>query len=179
MSRPAIPDLAWWREDPERWELVEFDGQHDQDGLPIDIRWEDREQVLGALVRDPGHEDGDFARFLLIQETRRHGHSWGFSHCIEIAALRVAEERRVEDVWLLWEAVSTSFDTWCGLPHRLLFAAGVATTTEYVQGADHPQGEELLKYLGEISEVTDEEVAQTLAHRRRHYSEILDELAVE
>lgn len=86
MSRPAIPDLAWWRGDAERWELLEFDGQHAEDGLPMDARWEDRQQVLEALVRDPRQEDGNFARFLLLQETRWHGHSWGFSHS-EIAAV--------------------------------------------------------------------------------------------
>ncbi|MHA5051501.1 hypothetical protein [Streptomyces sp. SD15] len=179
MSRPAIPDLAWWRGDPERWELLEFDGRHAEDGLPVDARWEDREQVLEALVREPCQEDGNFARFLLIQETQRHGHSWGFSHSIELAALRVAEERRVEDVWLLWEAICRSFDTWCGLPHHLLLAAGVAVTTEYVNDSHHPQRDNLLGHLGKISQVTDEEVDRTLAHRRRYYSEIVEELSGE
>ncbi|MET9833928.1 hypothetical protein ABZ078_32560 [Streptomyces sp. NPDC006385] len=179
MSRPAIPDLAWWRGDPERWELLEFDGQHTEDGLPMDARWEDRQQVLEALVRDPGQDDGNFARFLLLQETRWHGHSWGFSHSIELAALRIAEERHVEDVWLLWEAICRSFDTWCGLPHHLLLAAGVSITTEYVKASDHPQRDNLLEHLGKISQVTDEEVAQTLSQRRRYYGEILDELSGE
>lgn len=98
MSRRAIPDLAWWRGDPERWELLEFDGQHTEDGLPVDARWEDRQQVLEALIRDPCQEDGNFARFLLLQETRWHGHSWGFSHSIELAALLIAEERRPDGV---------------------------------------------------------------------------------
>ncbi|MEV6650283.1 hypothetical protein [Streptomyces sp. NPDC051219] len=179
MSHSAIPDLTWWREDPERWELLEFDGQHTEDGLPIDSRGEDRQQVLEALIREPGQEDGEFARYLLVQETRWHGHSWGFSHTIEIAALRVAQERRLDDVWILWEAVCRSFDTWCGLPHQLLFAAGVAPTLEYAQGADHPQRDHLLEDLGELSETTDEEVAKVLADRRRYYSETLDDLAGE
>ncbi|WP_077796033.1 hypothetical protein [Streptomyces sp. JHA26] len=175
MSRPAVPDLVWWRGDPERWELLEFDGQHTADGLPVDSRSEDRQQVLEALVREPCREDGDFARFLLLQETRWHGHSWGFSHSIELAALRVAEERRVEDVWLLWGAVCRSFDTWCGLPHHLLLAAGVSVTTEYVKGSAHPQRDNLLGHLGEISRVTDEDVARTLSQRRHYYGEILNE----
>ncbi|UQA91036.1 hypothetical protein [Streptomyces halobius] len=144
----------------------------------MDARWEDRQQVLEALVRDPCQDDGNFARFLLLQETRWHGHSWGFSHSIELAALLIAEERHVGDVWLLWEAVCRSFDTWCGLPHHLLLAAGVSITTEYVKGSDHPQRDNLLEHLGKISQVTDEEVAQTLSQRRRYYGEILDELSV-
>lgn len=176
MNLPAVPDLAWWREDPERWELLEFDGRHDEEGLPVDARWGDRQQVLEALLREPGPDDGDFARFLLVQETQRHGHSWGFSHCIELAALRVAEERRAEDVWLLWDAVSRSFDTWCGLPHQVLLAAGVAVTTDFVAASDHPQRDGLLDHLGEISHVTDDEIAATLAARRRYYGEVISEL---
>ncbi|CAM5282525.1 hypothetical protein BOQ63_001805 (plasmid) [Streptomyces viridifaciens] len=179
MSRPAVPDLAWWCEDPERWELLEFDGRHDDDGLPVDIRWEDRQQVLEALILAPDLSVGDFARYLLVQETRRHGHSWGFSHSIELAALMVAEERRVEDVWLLWNAICRSFDTWCGLPHRLLVAAGVAHTVEYVSASKHPQRDNLREHLRQMDENIDDEVAQTLTERRRYYSQILDELAGE
>ncbi|WP_199546975.1 hypothetical protein [Streptomyces sp. N35] len=179
MSRPAIPDLAWWRTDPESWELLEFHGQYTEDRLPVDANWEERQQVLEALVRDPCPDDGDFARFLLLQETKWHEHSWGFSHTIELAALRVAEERRVEDVWQLWEAVCRSFDTWFGLPHQLLLAAGVARTTAYVQGSGHPQRDNLSGHLEKISRTTDDEVARTLSLRRRHYTEILDELSGE
>ncbi|MFI6156822.1 hypothetical protein ACIBCA_29540 [Kitasatospora sp. NPDC051170] len=179
MTRPAILDLAWWCEDPERWELLEFDGRHDDDGLPVDIRWEDRQQVLEALILAPEPGIGDFARYLLVQETEHHRHSWGFNHSIELAALLVAEECRVEDVWLLWNAVCRSFDTWCGLPHRLLLAAGVARTFEYVSASEHPQRDNLLGHLREMDESTDEEVARTLTERRRYYSRILDELAGE
>ncbi|MFG2821904.1 hypothetical protein ACGFX4_21060 [Kitasatospora sp. NPDC048365] len=179
MSRPAVPDLAWWCEDPERWELLEFDGQHDDDGLPVDIRWEDRQQVLEALILTPEPGIGDFARYLLVQETERHRHSWGFGHSIELAALIVAEERRIEDVWLLWNAICRSFDTWCGLPHRLLLAAGAARTVEYVSSSKHPQRDNLLGHLGQMNETDDDEVARTLTERRRHYSRILGEPAGE
>ncbi|MFJ1758364.1 hypothetical protein [Kitasatospora sp. NPDC088134] len=179
MSRPAIPDPAWWCEDPQRWELLEFDGRHDDDGLPVDIHWEDRQQVLEALILTPEPGIGDFARYLLVQETERHRHSWGFSHSIELAALITAEERRVEDVWLLWGAICRSFDTWCGLPHHLLLAAGVAHTFEYVSASKLPQRDNLLEHLGRMDESTDEEVAQLLTERRRYYSQILDEPAHE
>ncbi|WP_406097183.1 hypothetical protein [Kitasatospora purpeofusca] len=178
MSRTAVPEPAWWCEDPERWELLEFDGRHEDDGRQFDIRWEDRQQVLEALVLTSGPGIGDFARYLLVQETERHRHSWGFSHSIELAALVVAEERRTEDVWLLWNAVCRSFDTWCGLPHRLLLSAGVARTVEYVSGAEHPQRENLLGHLEQMN-ATDDEVARTLTERRRYYSGILSELAGE
>jgi hypothetical protein len=179
MSHPPIPEPTWWREDPERWELLEFDGRHTEDGLPIDTRWEDRRQVVEALVREPSRGDGDFARHLLLQKTRWHGHSWGFSYTLEIAALRVGEERRVDDVWMLWEAVFRSFDTVCGLPHQLLYAAGVARTVEYVQGSDHPGRDHVLEDLAELRETSDEDVTRVLAARRRHYAEALADVAGE
>ncbi|MFD7417899.1 hypothetical protein [Kitasatospora purpeofusca] len=122
---------------------------------------------------------GDFARYLLAQETESHGHSWGFRHSIELAALLVAEERRTEDVWLLWNAVCRSFDTWCGLPHRLLLSAGVARTVEYVRSSEHPQRENLLGHLEQMDATDDDEVARTLAGRRRYCSGILSELGGE
>ncbi|MFJ5231474.1 hypothetical protein ACIQBJ_16435 [Kitasatospora sp. NPDC088391] len=179
MSRPAVPDPAWWCEDPERWELLEFDGRHDDRGLPVDIYWEDRQQVLEALILTPEPGVGDFARYLLAQETERHRHSWGFCHSIELAALLVAEERRVEDVWLLWNAICRSFDTWCGLPHHLLLAAGVARTVEYVGSSEHPQRDNLLGHLGQLNETGDDEVARSLTGRRRHYGRLLGEPAGE
>ena len=59
---------------------------------------------------------------------------------------------------------------------RLLLAAGVSITKEYVKSSDHPQRDNLLDHLGKMSQVTDEEVAQTLSQRRRYYGEILDEV---
>ncbi|GAA0666565.1 hypothetical protein GCM10010193_17750 [Kitasatospora atroaurantiaca] len=177
MSRSAIPELAWWYEDPERWELLEFDGQSDEDGLPADARWEDRQQVLEALVQDPEARQGDFARYLLVQETRWHGHCWGFCHSIEIAALLVAQERQVDDVWLLWAAVCRSFDTWCGLPHRLLLAAGVARTVGHVSGSDHPQRDNLLEHLRGLPASTDGDVEREIRGRLEYYNEVLGESA--
>lgn len=179
MTRQAVPDLAWWRADPERWELLAFDKQQDADGRPFDPCWEDREQVLEALFREPLPEDHAFARYLLVQETAWHGHTWGFCHSIELAALLVADARRVEDVWLLWEAVPRSFDTWCGLPHQLLLASGIAETAAYVRASEHPQRDNLLGHLAEISGTTDDAVAQHLAGRHLYYRDAFDELAHE
>lgn len=155
-----MPELSWWREDAARWELLDFAGQHTEDGLPFDARWEDRQQVLEALIHDPLPGDGAFARYLLRQETSAHGHMWGFNHSIELAALLVARQRRIEDVWLLWAATCRSFDTWCGLPHRLLLAGGASATPVHVRDADHPQREDLLEYLQELSDVIDDDVGR-------------------
>ncbi|WP_449060698.1 hypothetical protein [Planomonospora algeriensis] len=173
---PQAFSVRWWQDDPEHWQLLQFEAGHDEDGRPVDLWWKDRRHVLHALIRTPDRADAGFARFLLKQETQRHGHSWGFSHTIEIAALLVAEHRRTEDIWLLWEAILRSFDTWCGLPHRLLLSAGAARAVEYVGTCDHPQRDDVLQRLQEILPVTDEEIARLLSERRRYYRGILGEL---
>jgi hypothetical protein len=168
---------AWWAEDPERWDLLRFEAAHDEAGLPLDRWWKDRRDVLGALILAPEPVDHDFACFLLDQETRFHRHCWGFSHSIEVAALLLADHRRPDDVWRLWQAITTSFDTWCGLPHRLLLAGGgTARTVDHIVGSDHEQRHKLLQHLQEIPEATDDDVTALIAERRRYYSDALREL---
>ncbi|MEO3786889.1 hypothetical protein ABGB12_26490 [Actinocorallia sp. B10E7] len=126
--------------------------------------------MLESLARCPGLADLEFARFLLVQETHAHGHYWGFCHSIEIAAILVAEHRRVQDVWLLWEAVHRSFDTLGIMPHRIVYAAGVEHTLQYVADSDHPRRDLLLEDLRRMADTTDEQVARLLADRRRHHA---------
>ncbi|MEU3404977.1 hypothetical protein ABZ766_13665 [Streptomyces sp. NPDC006670] len=168
---------TWWTDDSERWDLLRFEGAHDAAGLPLDRWWKDRRDVLDALILTPGPVDYDFARFLLDQETRFHHHCWGFSHTIETAALLLAEHRRPEDVWHLWQAVTTSFDTWCGLPHQLLLAGGgTARTMAYVAGSGHDQRDNLLGHLQGLAQATDDDVTALIAARRRYYTDALREL---
>ena len=171
VGRP-VPEPAWWLADPELWSLLAFEGGHDDDGLPVDLAWKDRQQVLDDLIRLPDLADIEFARFLLVQETHMHGHIWGFNHSIERAAILLAEHRRVQDVWLLWEAVYRSFDTWGIMPHRIVYAAGVEPVLRYVADSDHPQRDHLLEYLHRLDGTTDEQVARLLADRRCHYREL-------
>ncbi|WP_320775886.1 hypothetical protein [Streptomyces sp. CRN 30] len=105
---------------------------------------------------------------------RFHRHSWGFSHTIEAAALLLAEHRRPDDVWCLWQAVTASFDTWYGLPHRLLFTGGGTTRTiAYVAGSGHEQQDNLLGHLRKLAEATDDDVSTLLAQRRGYYADTL------
>lgn len=131
----------------------------------------------GCAHPHPGPVDHDFTRFLLDQETRFHRHCWGFSHTIEAAALLLAEHRRPDDIWHLWQAITTSFDTWCGLPHRLLLAGGGTTRTiAYVNASGHEQRDNLLGHLQELAEATDDDVTALLAERRRYYADSIREL---
>jgi hypothetical protein len=121
--------------------------------------------------------DHGFARFLLDQEMQFHRHCWGFSHSIEVAALLLAEHRQSDDIWHLWRAITTSFDTWCGLPHRLLLAGGgTEPTVSYVADSEHEQGDNLLGHLHELQAATDDDVTALMAERRQYYTDILREL---
>ncbi|MFK4149148.1 hypothetical protein [Streptomyces sp. NPDC004065] len=174
----ATSDPAWWTKDEERWELLRFEAAHDETGLPLDRWWKDRQDVLEAFALTAAPVDHCFARFLLEQETLFHRHCWGFSHSIEIAALLLAEHRRPEDVWHLWEAICTSFDTWCGLPHQLLFAAGgKQRTISYVTNCDHEQRDNLLEHLHELDTATDDQVTALIAERRQYYTDALADIA--
>src|SRR5687767_8388119 len=136
-----VPEPDWWRADPERRELLAFDGGTDGEGLPYDAAASDRRAVLEALLREdgpPARHDPDLPLYLLEQETLWHRRSWGFGHGIGMAALLVAEHRRARDVWPLWAAKTTSFDTMLGLPRELLFAAGAGETVAYVEAGRHP-----------------------------------------
>ncbi|MEV4248296.1 hypothetical protein AB0J63_33390 [Streptosporangium canum] len=175
-THDAVPGLDWWLDDPELWTLLEFEAGHDEHNQPIDLTWKERQQVLEDLIRGLDPADLHFARFLLTQETHSHGHSWGFRRGIEIAAILVAEHHQVQDVWLLWEAVYRSFDTWGIMPHQLLYAAGVEHTLRYATDSDHPQRDLLLEDLRKIPDVTDEHVEQLIAERRRYYTKALEAL---
>ncbi|MFC5179787.1 hypothetical protein [Actinomadura harenae] len=175
MARPGegFPGVGWWLEDPERWETLRFEAAHDEEDVPFDRRWRDRGEVLDALVAVPGPVDHAFARFLLEQEILFHDHAWGFNYGAEIAALLVAEHQRPEDVWILWEAIGTSFDTWCGLPHDLLLAGGgKASAIAYVAASDHDARDGLLEHLRESEEMTGEEAAAFVAARREYYAKV-------
>ena len=85
----------------------------------------------------------------------------------------MAEHRDVTDVPLLWQAVCRSFDTWSGVPHRLLLAAGTARTLEHVRSGDFPGRDSLLSHLSDLAGTTDAQVTALLAGRREHYRRVL------
>ncbi|MFC5746783.1 hypothetical protein [Actinomadura rugatobispora] len=168
-----VPDPDWWRADPEHRELLAFDGGTDDQGLPYDAAAADRRAVLEALLGEdgpPARHDPGLPLYLLEQEALWHRHSWGFGHGIGMAALLVAEHRRARDVWPLWDAKTTSFDTMLGLPRELLFAAGVGETVAFVGAGGDPRRADFLGFFEDHGLPDDDEVARTLAGLRRHYT---------
>ncbi|GAA2444506.1 hypothetical protein GCM10010191_71490 [Actinomadura vinacea] len=168
-----VPEPDWWREDPERRVLLAYDGGTDEEGLPYDTAASDRRAVLEALLCEdgpPARHDPGLPLYLLEQETLWHRHAWGFGHSMGMAALLVAEHRRAEHVWPLWEAKTTSFDTMLGLPRELLFSAGARETVAFAEAARNPMRDHFLEFVEEYGLPEDEDVTRTLAGLRRYHT---------
>lgn len=162
-----MEELTWWRADSNRWTALDYAETTDSDDTPEDANLEARAAVLDLLARDRGDDDIEFLRHLLRQEIAMHEASWGYSNSLGLASLLVVEQGVVNDVWLLWEAKSTNFDTFCGLDGPVLFGAGVKETLAFVTAADHPERDSLLEYLIDDTP-TDEMVAGTLQWLREY-----------
>lgn len=152
-------DLDKWRADPARWIAVVYTEVKNEHGLSDDANREARATVLDLLLRDRRDSDVELLRYLLVQEIRMHAASWGIADSLRLATLLLSECGRAEDVWLLWEAKCTNFDTYTGLDGALLYPAGVVGTLAYIRTAEHTDREKLLEYLTEylVHESTSEQ----------------------
>ena len=94
-----------------------------------------RLSVLYALHTTLSLEDRAFIRFLLEQEIIYHQMLWAFSHSLHLCGFLLFTLAEVEDVQLLWQAKTTSVDTWCGFDAQLLVGAGAPATIAYLRRA--------------------------------------------
>ncbi|WP_018686219.1 hypothetical protein [Actinokineospora enzanensis] len=150
LLRSLREELARAREDPAAWAELAFDpGRHD-DGRAFDRNWVARFRVLWAMQYDRREQDLPLLRYLMEQQITyyREVVRWGMGTDLALPGFLLAEHRRVEDVWLHWQARETSFDTNLGYRAFHLLAAGVETTTEAVRASAHPDRERLLDALG-------------------------------
>jgi hypothetical protein len=74
---------------------------------------------------------------------------WGFSQSLKLCAFLLFTLAQVEDIQLLWQAKTTSFDTMCGLDDQLLVGAGVPITIAYLQQVQDPWSEQARAYIEE------------------------------
>ncbi|MFF4369446.1 hypothetical protein [Streptomyces sp. NPDC001594] len=135
----------------------------------------------GPLSRAPGWFKGEIAipdeTVARASEDGALGPAWWTDDSERWDLLRLAEHRRPDDLWHLWQAITTSFDTWCGLPHQLLLAGGGTTRTmAYVSGSGHERRDRLLGHLQGLARATDDDVTALIAARRRYYTDALREL---
>ncbi len=100
-----------------------------------------RRQVAQALCLDFSIADRKLVRFLLRQEIQAHRHGSGYSDDLKLCAYPLFALGRLDDVELLWQAKSVSFDTFCGFDVQLLVGAGVEPTITYLH--QNPSNETL------------------------------------
>ncbi|MFD8494639.1 hypothetical protein [Amycolatopsis sp. NPDC059657] len=168
MSEPSTRGLDWWRGDRGRWVELSFTASPDES--VTDLHAAARAAVLRELFSDSTDEDADFLVYLLAQETLMHQSGWSFSDSMGMAALLVAERKRLGDVFALWNAKNANFDTMFGLDSELLFAAGVEETIVFVEASDDPARDGIMRYVSGTSLPTDAEVAARLTGLRHYHT---------
>lgn len=62
---------------------------------------------------------------------------------------------QIEDVGLLWEAKTTSFDIMCGFDVQFLVGAGVVSTVSYLQSIQEEWAQNALTYIEESQKIGD------------------------
>lgn len=170
----ASQQLKWWREDHARWAELGCVLREGQYGWSEDVNREARADVLRLLATEGGDADAGFMRYLLQQETAMHAVPGGYGDTLRLAALLLAERGDVTDVWQLWEAKTTSFDTYSGLDGVVLLGAGRTPTLAYVQAADHSDRDKLLEYLADVTNddyLTDDDIRERLSSLRSYLRE--------
>jgi hypothetical protein len=168
VSDSVTPELDWWREDRLRWDALAFIAPPDESA--VDEHAEARAAVLGMLLDDCADSDADFLVFLLNQETLMHQSGWSLSDSMGLAALLVAERRRLRDVFALWNAKNANFDTMFGLDSEILFAAGVAETIAFVEASEDPARDGFMRYVSGTSLPSNSEVRTRLTGLRDYHT---------
>ncbi|MEV1121042.1 hypothetical protein AB0I91_38815 [Actinosynnema sp. NPDC049800] len=134
------------RRDRSTWAELAFAPARNDQGHAYDLNREARFGVLWALQYDRRPQDLPLLRFLLQQEISRYRQTVpsGLAPDLQLAGFLVAEHRRLDDVWLHWQAKNISFDTALGYRAHHLLTAGVDATVEAVRSSSHPDRERIL-----------------------------------
>jgi hypothetical protein len=172
MSDPSRPDLLWWRDDRQRWNALAFVPSPDDpaEDSVNDVHADARAAVLKLLFADCGDADADFLVYLLAQETLMHQTGWALTESMGLAALLVAERRRLPDVFALWNAKNANFDTMFGLASELLFAAGVDQTIAFVEASGDSARDGFMRYVSGTSLPSNAEVRTRMAGLRDYHT---------
>jgi hypothetical protein len=168
MSDPLTPELDWWREDRLRWDALAFIARPDESA--VDENAEARAAVLKMLFDECEDTDADFLVFLLNQETLMHQSGCSLSESMRLAVLLVAERRRLQDVFALWNAKNANFDTMFGLDSEILFAAGVAETIAFAEVSEDPAHNGFMRYVSGTSLPSNSEVGTRLTRLRDYHT---------
>lgn len=167
--------LSRLRQDEKAWPEVAHQAVYRADGRMDDPSYRSRYGVLLCLQYDLKEDDHALIRYLLAEETasRSNDPFQGESSALLLAASLLGAFRKVEDVWLMWDAKSANFDTFCAVDTRHLFAAGIPETLAYVRASSHPEAEAILESLLEDDTntviVTPEQMEQFRQQQQKRY----------
>jgi hypothetical protein len=159
------------RRDQAAWADLAYSGvQEAGEGHVTDRNRAARFAVLWALQYDHRPHDLPLLRFLLQQQTTyyRKAVPSGMAPDLTLAGFLVAEHRQVEDLWLHWDAKNISFDTAMGYHLYHLLTAGIAASTEAVEGSSHPDRDRILRDITSTRH-TDAAVEEWLDQQRTRF----------
>ncbi|MEU8185436.1 hypothetical protein AB0B85_28100 [Micromonospora sp. NPDC049044] len=167
----ARRELDRMRSSSVLWQEMRYERVTGADGYDCDGHAARRAMVLWALQYDRQGDDLPLLRWLAEQEAvcRRVAPFQGLSEETELAGFLLAEQQRVQDVWLHWEIKRANFDTWCGYDIEHLFAAGTQATLDFVRDSEHADRDDVLEYvLDDAGQplVSEDEVAQWRQRKR-------------
>ncbi len=139
------------RQSKSNWPEVAHHAIYLEDKRMEDPHYRQRYGVLLCLQYDRRDEDDALIRYLLAEETRsRHNDPFqGESPALLLAAYLISCHRKIEDVWLLWQAKSANFDTFFAVDTMHLFGAGIKETLDYLKASDRLEATELLQFLSD------------------------------
>jgi hypothetical protein len=168
-------DLAAARASRDAWLRLAVDVDDSTDGR-VDRNRAARAGVLWALQHDRRAADLPLARFLLEQEIVHDRVLWygprPGGDCLLLAALLVAEQGRLEDVWLHWRAID-GIRAGPGYYHHFhLLTPGVAAVVAHVRASRHPDRDRILARLDPDADTdahTDTAVRAWLAAQQQRF----------
>jgi hypothetical protein len=162
MLAPYRERLIRLRTDPETWSEVAFVAHRNENGDWEDTHYSRRFGVLVCLQYDRQDTDESLIRYLFREEikARQEDPFQGVSTALELAGFLLARFRRVEDLWLFWEAKHANFDTSLGFNFQTCFAAGIEETLAEVQKRDTREANAFRQWLKKFTPApTPEEMA--------------------
>jgi len=141
--------LTRLRQDESAWPEVAHHAIYHEDERMEDPHYRQRYGLLLCLQYDRRDEDDALVRYLLQEESksRLNDPFQGESSAVLLAAYLLSCRRQIGDVWLLWQAKSANFDTFCAVDTMYLFAAGIGETLDYLKASDRSEASDLLQFL--------------------------------
>jgi hypothetical protein len=128
-----------------------------------------RAAVLEALQKTLSMGDRFLLRFLLEQEMACYRNHCETPDSLYLCGFLLFLLGQLEDVELLWQAKTTTFDTWCGFDIQFLVGAGVSSTLAYLHSIQKEWAEEASTYIEKCQRGGDFSDLESYRHEKQRY----------